>query len=876
MVASIGKGTVAQYYLKRAEYYMGGAEPAGVWLSSSSALGIMAATTVDPDLFEKLHEGLDRAGKPLLTNAGDRANRVSGYDLTLSAPKSVSILYALADPATRAAIAEVQLEASRAVVATLNREAAFTRRGKNGVVIEKASLIVAAFQHSEARPAPHLDGRTFSDMDLHTHLCIANLAERPRHHPSDEPSYGALDGRALYAAKMLGGSVYHLTLSQGLQRLGFNVEVTGSNGIFSLVDPAGRPAFDEDVTSFFSARRNQIEKRLADYDLLTGEAQQLAAAVGRATRLSKTDTEQDRFELWADCATELGVSVPALADRLRDATRGPMRVSETMITQRLAEIPRDLTEQESVFERRTLLAAVASALVGTGAGPERIETEMERITTSQQVVQLSSDIYGHGLYSTPEVIAIERNLLALAQKQSKRRWASVDSAYITAESVRRGLSEEQREAVLAATDHQALTVISGAAGSGKTTALKLVVDGYRDKTVLASATAWRTAKMLHEELGVPAFAIDSLLARIKAGQELLDHNTVLLIDECGQIGSRSMHALLSAAQRAKAKIVLVGDAEQLQPIAAGPALKILTTVIEPSRIDRIIRQRDQWARDAARCFAKGDATTALAHYAERGLLQIGTGARDTVTAAVNQYFANKGAAPDREHLLIAKSNKVVRALNTEIRRRLRADKMLTGPEYTIQASDSSGRAFTLALAVGDRIRFGVRQDAIGDGVINGTVGRILEIDAAGKDHLTITAEIDNRRVTFATADLTDSAGRIRLGHNLAVTAYSSQGLTAETATVVLDTGFDRHDSYVAMSRSRGTTTIFYDADLVAAKLKATKELGAPSSDTTEAERLALLAASISRANLKTSTLAFDHTMSQSRQRESRDIGDRVR
>lgn len=866
MVASIGKGTVAQYYLKRSEYYMGGTEPAGVWLSSSSALGITAGLTVDADLFEKLHEGLSAAGKPLLSNGGDKAHRVSGYDLTLSAPKSVSILYALADPATRAAIAQVQMDASRAVIDMLNREAAFTRRGRNGVVIEKASLIVAAFQHSEARPAPHWDNRIFADMDLHNHLCIANVAERPRHHPDDEPSFGALDGRAVYAHKMAAGSVYHLALASGLQRLGFDVEVTGSNGIFTLVDPLGLPAIGDDVAKYFSARRNQIEDRLADYDVLSGEAQQLAAAVGRATRLSKADTTQDRFELWAECATKLGIEVTTLVDRLRSGQKSQLRADEAAIAERLAKLPRQLTDQESVFERRTLLAAVASALVGTGVGPDRIETEVDRLAASTQLVQLGADIYGHGLYSTPEMIKIERNLRTLAEQQSKQRWASVDHAYIVLESERRGLSGEQRSAVLAATDGQALTVISGAAGSGKTTALKLVVDGYDDKTVLASATAWRTARMLNEELGVPAFAIDSLLARIEAGQNILDHNTVLLIDECGQIGSRSMHALLIAARRAKAKLILVGDTEQLQPIAAGPALKILTSVIEPNRIDKIIRQRDQWARDAAKSFAKGDAKSALALYAERDLLQSRSGARDTIVAAVDRYLANKEAAPNKEHLLIAKSNKVVRALNAEIRQHMKATNILVGPEYMIKASDASGRGFTLALGVGDHIRFGIRQDEIGNGVINGTVGRIVEIETTDDGHLDITAMIYSRRVEFSTRALVDKTGRVRLGHNLALTAYSSQGLTAETATVVLDTGFDRHDSYVAMSRSRGTTTIFYDADLVAAKLKATKELRDVGLDADRQEGLAFLATSISRANLKTSTLAFAPSKDQKRQR----------
>ena len=178
MVASIGKGTVAQYYLRRTEYYLTGKEPAGVWLSDSTALGIRVGQTVEADLFEKLHAGVGPDGRTLITNDGGK-ERVPGFDLTLSAPKSVSIAFALADADMRAAIEQAQMDACKAVVAMLNREAAFTRRGNNGVIVEKTSLIIAAFQHGEARPAAHVDGRITADMDLHSHLCIANLGERP-------------------------------------------------------------------------------------------------------------------------------------------------------------------------------------------------------------------------------------------------------------------------------------------------------------------------------------------------------------------------------------------------------------------------------------------------------------------------------------------------------------------------------------------------------------------------------------------------------------------------------------------------------------------------------------------------------------------------
>lgn len=855
MVASIGKGTRADYYLRRSEYYTAGREPAGIWLTSSSRLGLTVGRQVDPTLFANLHEGLDLEGKRLPSNDGGKPDRVSGYDLTLSAPKSVSMVYALADPETRAAIERAQLEASKAVIAMLDREAAFTRRGKNGVFIDKGSLIVAAFQHGEARPAMHSDGRVFADMDLHSHLCIANLSEATVPE-SDEIVFKALDGRALYAHKMAAGSYYHLTLATCLQRLGFHVKITGKNGIFDLVNPNGGPAIAEDIVKYFSARRNLIEDRLSEYDLVSGEAQQLAAAVAKATRLSKGETSRDRFELWAEAAFEQGLEVDSLVNRLRETDREFKQASELEIERRLADVPFHLTEHESVFERRALLAAVSSALVGTGVGPDRVEIELQRLTESGQVVQLGSDIYGHGQYSTSEMIAIERNLLSLAQTESRRSWPIADRKYIDEECNKRGLSEEQRTAVLGSTGPHALAIVSGAAGSGKTTALKLIVDSYRDKTIISAATAWRTARMLEEELNVPAFAIDSLLARIKAGQISLDRNTVLLIDECGQIGSRSMHDLLSVSAQAGAKVCLVGDSQQLQPISAGPAIKILTSVIEPNRIEKIVRQREQWARDASRCFAQGNAADGLALYADRGLLHAHKGAKPVIVAAVDRYFASQRSTPHQNHLLIAKSNKVVRALNGEIRKRMRADNALIGPEFNIKAGDASGKAFALSLAVGDRIRFGIRQDNVGKGVINGTVGRILQIDGREDGQLVIVADVEGTAISFSTDALKDKNGFVRITHDLAVTAYSSQGLTAETATVVLDASFDRHDSYVAMSRSRDDTAIFYDAELLAAKITANGELSAERQQPSAADQLAFLAQSISRANIKTSTLAL--------------------
>ncbi|MGY3355084.1 conjugative relaxase-like TrwC/TraI family protein [Bradyrhizobium sp. GM0.4] len=872
MVASIGKGTVAQYYLRRTEYYLTGKEPAGVWLSNSAALGIKVGQIVEADLFEKLHAGVGPGGRLLITNDGGK-ERMPGFDLTLSAPKSVSIAFALADDDMRVAIERVQMEACKAVIAMLNREAAFTRRGRNGVIIEKTSLVVAAFQHGEARPAPHIDGRVTADMDLHTHLCLANLGEKSAREGERGPIFGALDARPLFNAKMLSGSVYHLALSSGLQKLGFQVEVTGKNGIFELVTRSG-PLISDDTKRYFSARRSKLEERLAEYDLVTGEAQQLASAVAKATRLSKSSDDRDRFEIWREQAQEQGIHVEHFIARARTSQAISDHDRENLIAQRLADIPSMLTDQESVFERRHLMAAVASGLVGTGAGAERVDVEVERLVNSGRIVELARDLHGHGLYSTPEMIAIEKNLLKTARTLAQRSWTQLDQEQINDECRRRGLSDEQRQAALAATDQRALAIVEGAAGSGKTTTLKVVVDGYvaAGKTVRGGAIAHRTSAMLRAELGIDATAIDRLLAQIKSGQHILDRNTVLLIDECGQVGSKTMNEMVTAVARAGAKLVLVGDNEQLQPISAGPALKILSAVVQPTRVDKIVRQRETWAQDAARAFAKGNAAAGLQAYATRGLLQGCASAQATIRSAVHRYMDAQARLPGQKHLLIAKSNKTVRALNTEIRARLRQGDVLTGPDHVIVVGDASGCSYRLHLAVGDKIRFGIRQDKIGTGVINGTVGRIEKIEELDGQHLFVQATVEGRTVEFSTEALKDGSGRVRLSHDLAVTAYSSQGLTAETATVVLGSEYDRHQSYVAVSRARGETQIFYDKALLSAQAKGEQELRTQQDQLDDPAEMTYLAARLSRANLKTSTLALtaDAEIFREQRRRERD------
>ncbi|MFH0301112.1 MobF family relaxase [Bradyrhizobium sp. 31Argb] len=306
VVATIAAGTTARYYSKQSEYYLGAGEPTGRWISSTNNFGVRHGAEIDNALFERLHASLDADGQPLLSNSGDTAKRVGGIDLTLSAPKSVSVVFALADDETRRAIERAQQEACEATLAFLERNAAFCRRGKNGHRLERATLTVATFQHGEARPVEHDDGKVFADPNLHTHAVLLNFSLRR------DGTVGALDARHLFAHKMAAGAVYHLALSSNLKKLGFEIGEIDKNGTFEIVVPQMRKGGEQSTNlakSFvtlqrhLSGRRKEVEQAIAAEGLSTADAPALAAAIALGTRSSKQEERTtDRFELWAEQA----------------------------------------------------------------------------------------------------------------------------------------------------------------------------------------------------------------------------------------------------------------------------------------------------------------------------------------------------------------------------------------------------------------------------------------------------------------------------------------------------------------------------------------------------------------------------------------------
>ncbi len=866
MVATWNPAASASYYTRQTEYYLGDAEPAGVWYAPAGDFGVVDGAQVERATFAQLYNAVDENGQSLLEKIRRHKGRTHAFDVTLSAPRSVGLIWAFAAPETKRLIEAAQHRAVRATLSMLEREATWARRGRNGMSLEKVALTAATFQHGESRPAKHADGRVFEDPNMHTHCVCMNISTRK------DRTVGGHHSKIGRDWKLAAGVTYHGSLAHELAKLGFDIDRVGKNGIFEIA------GVDDATIKYFSARRQEIEDELAEHGVVSAQATALAAAIAKATRSAKRESQAARREdTWRDAAESMGIEVETFTERLRDPSRiFDRETAEELLSERLRALPAVLTEQESVIERRELLRSVTAALVGTGLPVERADVEVDRLLRNGAVVEIGRDALGLPSYSTPEMLAIEREVVAMAQELASRSWHAVDLKRTAERCVAAGLSAEQTEAAIAACGGNAISIIEGAPGSGKTTTLCQIISAHTavgsgdgefkqegrrvgpPVKCIATATAWRIANTLASDLGIESRSTASWIAMLKAGHKVFDERTLLIVDEAGLLSSRDMHVLLSAVKKAGAKALFVGDRRQLQPIG-GPGLDLVSRAVEATRVDNIVRQREAWARDAITAFGKGEAAEGLNAFADHGLLVEAHGAKAAIAATLDAADAVQVHNPAGSLLILAKSNAAAAAISRAARERRRTAGLIKGDEFSFTAVTPSGHATQISLAAGDRIRFLVRNDDLG--VINGTTATVVTISETQAPfremgRIQIEADVGSRRITFDPMCLADTHGRPRLGWAYASTIYGSQGLTVDNSVVYIDHTLSRHDIFVASSRARETTTLVVDSKSIDRYLASELPVDRQHDDVifSEAQRREWLAERLSRAAPKISTL----------------------
>ncbi|PLP57119.1 Ti-type conjugative transfer relaxase TraA [Mesorhizobium loti] len=456
-----------------------------------------------------------------------------------------------------------------------------------------------------------------------------------------------------------------------------------------------------------------------------------------------------------------------------------------------------ITQQQSTFTRRDM----ALFAHRHSDGLEQFNAVMNVLESSRDLVELGSDGRGMERFTTRDMIAAEQRLYAAAERMAERERHAVsvldrDIALARAEANSLRLSGEQQDALSHITDGRDLALVIGHAGTGKSAMLRVAREaweaaGYRVRGAALSGIA---AENLESGSGITSRTIASLEHGWQQDRDLLSEHDVLIIDEAGMVGTRQMERVLSHAAEAGAKIVLVGDPQQLQAIEAGAALRSIHERHGGTEIGDVRRQRDDWQREATRDLATARIGNALEAYRAHGMVHEAASREQAREDLIERWDRQRQLQPDRSRIILTHTNDEVRLLNEAARERMREASDL-GDEVRVTV-DRGVRHF----ASSDRVMF--LQNERGLGVKNGTLGTIEEVDTRA---MTVRTD-DGRSVAFDFKDYD------RIDHGYAATIHKAQGMTVDRTHVLATPGMDAHGAYVALSRHREGVALHYGSD----------------------------------------------------------------
>ena len=456
-----------------------------------------------------------------------------------------------------------------------------------------------------------------------------------------------------------------------------------------------------------------------------------------------------------------------------------------------------ITRQQATFTTRDL----ATFAFRHSDGKEQFDQVMGAVRASPELVAVGKDGRDQERFTSRDMIAVENRLERAGDELAGRGELGVadrqrDAATAKAEERGLVLSGEQRDAFDHVTGSAGLASVVGYAGSGKSAMLGVAREAWEGQgyTVRGAALSGIAAENLEGGSGIQSRTIASLEHAWAQGREQLGPKDVLVVDEAGMIGSRQMERVLSQARDAGAKVVMVGDPEQLQAIEAGAAFRSVTERHGAAEITEIRRQREDWQRDATRSLATGRTGEAIHAYDQGGMVHAADTREQARGALVAGWDHARQAEPGQSRIILTHTNAEVESLNGEARDRLRASGDL-GDDVTVKA-ERGERQF----ATGDRIMF-LRNER-GMGVKNGTLATIERVSPEG---MAVRLD-DGRGVAFDTKDYA------HVDHGYAATIHKSQGVTVDRAHVLATPGMDRHSAYVGMSRHRDDVQLHYGRD----------------------------------------------------------------
>jgi conjugative relaxase-like TrwC/TraI family protein len=775
------------YYIdiSKDDYYTKGEEPPGQWSGSASRLLGLQGEVITDDykaIMAGKHPGNDNH---LRQNSSEKMRK--GWDCTFSAPKSVSIAWARAEPDLREQIQKSHSRAVMEAIKFLEEHAGYTRRGTGGIRKEKVNgFVVAAFEHSTSRA---------QDPQLHTHALIANIA------PRSDGYWGTIDSHYLYQWHRAAGAIYRSELANQIEKLHLKIEKDEHSFHVSEIP--------KDICEHFSKRSKEIKEHLDELKINHSVKARNIAAL--SSRVSKENVAREAlFAIWESELDELGYSNEKLKLSLNENKRLEHSSLQELFRDdniKFEEIEAQLLETRSTFREQNLYKTTAELSQTKRKDRNDIELICENFIKSEQIIELTRNPNQERVFTTKKMVELERSVIQQAKKLSSFESHKVDQFHIEKVLTEnyKHLSDEQIEAILQTCEKGDFAIYQGSAGTGKTTSLECLKDIYREKNtkVYGAALAKSASDNLFNEAGIESFTIDKILSEYECGKIILPKQSVLIVDESSQVSISKLNRLLRLSNENELKLILVGDDKQLDAIEHGGSLRYLSLqeVIGATKIETIRRQREMWAKQIVADFRDGNASTALENMSQRGLINFSNNSEKTKLELVTAWHQYKEKNPKKESIMLAQRWTDVNDLNKLAREGLKLFGYLSKEDVPINCSVSN-KHFKLEIAVGDQIRLTKNNYRLG--LTNGERGVITEIKSINDEHFLINLKTSNgKEKIIDTSQYCDLEKNVYMVHSYAMTIYSSQGLTVDgDAFVYYSTGMNRANSYVALSRHK--------------------------------------------------------------------------
>ena len=722
--AHTSAGAVLSYY-KVADYYLGSEnttseKDVALWLGDGAQrLGLEGV--VGRTEFERLLTGKLPDGMQLGTYRDGQLEHRPSWDLTFSAPKSVSVM-ALVGGDSRLLAAHDQ--AVRAALYYVESSVAETRIRENGEVRSEATgnLIIASLREDTSRAA---------DPQLHSHNVVVNATQ------SADGQWRSIDGYQFFQAQREVGQIYRNELALRCAELGYEVS-QGKDGTFELAIVPKR------VIEEFSSRSAAIKEALSEKGLTRETATSAQKDVATLeTRAGKSElTAAQLADGWRERAEHLGFDacsfgVPARGQEMAQIVLGRNDAAAALAVESAIA---KLAEREAVFSQRTLRQVALEAAVGKASRVD-VERAIFSAESRQDLIPrlLQQDGRTQAGYTTREGMEIETRMLAAELRGRGQATAllSSEAAYRTVaqDELRSGRTWTQGQrlaaAAILASNHQ-IHAVQGYAGTAKTTTVICTVAHAASKQgyeVIAMAPTASAAETLGDAIGRRAVTVSRHLSGLDSKQP--SASQLWIVDEASLLSAAQTAKLLESAEQSDARVLLIGDVQQLGSVDAGAAFRQLQEIGMPTAVlDEIVRQTNAQAMESVYAAIRGDAKAALAAIERGGGVVLER--HDVVDRhlAIAGDYAALSPEERSKTLLLDPSREGREQLTVAVRELLKRDSTLSGPAVHIETledkrltREDAKQAFSYE--IGDRVRF--RRDYAA-GVHKGEYYRVAAVD----------------------------------------------------------------------------------------------------------------------------------------------------